>query len=149
MKTVYHIYEDSGHAWLKVEREELNKLGILEQITSYSYQKGTAVFLEEDADLTTFAKAKLEQDGVKITYREHFAQYSRIRSYDCYAPNKRKVTVTMMMPYYMIHDAETQQFLGGIAIGNDPERNHKRLVKALNHLTATCINKESWAFELP
>jgi len=54
----YTFHEDPSHAWLEVSRSELNRLGILDQITSFSYQRGDAAFLEEDRDATTFAAAK-------------------------------------------------------------------------------------------
>ena len=46
MKTVYQVYSDTGHCWLKVTRAELTRLGIADRITAYSYHRGHDVYLE-------------------------------------------------------------------------------------------------------
>lgn len=53
----YPLHYDAGHGWLQVPRSDLVALNISDKITSYSYQKGSDVFLEEDADLSTFCRA--------------------------------------------------------------------------------------------
>lgn len=84
MKTKYHWFSDPGHGWLRVEKTELVELGISDQITDYSYQRGKYAYLEEDRDLDTFAKAK-EKQGVKITMHHHATNNrSKIRGYDRY-----------------------------------------------------------------
>ena len=86
MNKIYDSYSDPGHGWAKVKRSELQKLGILEQISRYSYQKGEYVYLEEDADLTLFVNTQKEQ-GVNTTFREHSSdRLSRIRSYPSFNP---------------------------------------------------------------
>ena len=54
----YHT--DPGHGWLEVDRNHLVELGINDKITSYSYQKGNKVYLEEDMDMGTYLKALKE-----------------------------------------------------------------------------------------
>ena len=85
MKTKkYDVYADPGHAWLKVKRTELDKLGIADEISSYSYQRGDHVYLEEDCDLSRFMVA-MEANGVKVTFREYVGnKTSRIRNYENY-----------------------------------------------------------------
>ena len=85
MKTKkYDVYVDPGHAWLKVKRTELDKLGIADKISSYSYQRGEHVYLEEDCDLYRFMEA-MEAIGVKVTFREYVGnKTSRIRNYENY-----------------------------------------------------------------
>ena len=51
------FYSDPGHGWLEVDRDLLVNLGIDEEITPYSYQRGEKVYLEEDCDFSTFAQA--------------------------------------------------------------------------------------------
>ena len=51
------FYSDPGHGWLEVDRDLLVTLGIDEEITPYSYQRGEKVYLEEDCDFSTFARA--------------------------------------------------------------------------------------------
>lgn len=60
---VYKYHQDAGHGWLAVKRHELIELGILDKITSYSYQNGQTVYLEEDQDYSTFFKAFLEKNN--------------------------------------------------------------------------------------
>jgi hypothetical protein len=80
----FHIYSDPGHAWCKVPRKTLVKLGIQDKITPYSYQRGDSVYLEEDSDLDTFMTA-MESKGIQVKFIEHNAnKYSKIRSYSCY-----------------------------------------------------------------
>lgn len=81
----YNVYSDPGHAWLAVPRSDLTKLGIEDQISSYSYQRKDKVYLEEDCDLSVFVKA-METKGIKVKFREYVARmkYSKIRSYNHY-----------------------------------------------------------------
>ena len=82
-KTI-QCYCDPGHAWAKVKRKELAALGILESISHYSYQRGEYVFLEEDSDLSTYAKA-MEDKGIKLLFKGSVSdRSSRIRSYESF-----------------------------------------------------------------
>lgn len=63
---VYVFHTDPGHGWLAVNREELERLGILYDISEYSYQRGVEVYLEEDSDAVRFLKAK-EEAGEPVT----------------------------------------------------------------------------------
>jgi len=79
----YTFYSDPGHGWIAVPRAELVALGIDGQITSYSYQKGDMVYLEEDCDYATFANAK-EQAGQPFNTREVYQENTPIRNYQSY-----------------------------------------------------------------
>lgn len=82
---VYEFYEDAGHGWLKVNRKELEELGIADKITGWSYQYGLeTVYLEEDGDLGTFAKAKFGGQIPKDRYKEKYSERSAIRNYAGY-----------------------------------------------------------------
>ena len=52
----YRSFSDPGHGWLRVPHTDLDALGISDQISTYSYQNGDWVYLEEDCDLTLFMK---------------------------------------------------------------------------------------------
>lgn len=86
----YDFYSDSMHGWLKVERRELVELGIENQISGYSYQKGDCVYLEEDGDASKFmdaweAKHQVKLMNSQITY--HIAdRASKIRRYQPFNP---------------------------------------------------------------
>lgn len=83
-KITISIYADPGHAWARVKRDLLNKLGIAKQITAFSHQRGDYVYLEEDMDLGTLISA-LKTQGVKINFKEfHTNKSSKIRSYNSY-----------------------------------------------------------------
>ncbi len=62
----YDFYNDPSHGWLKVQRKELVELGIETQISGYSYQKGDAVYLEEDSDAPKFIDAWEAKHQVKL-----------------------------------------------------------------------------------
>ena len=51
MKTLkFKFYADPGHGWLACKFELLCQLGISQNISGYSYVKGSTVYLEEDCD---------------------------------------------------------------------------------------------------
>ena len=54
----YRFITDAGHGWLEVPRTELEALHIAGEVSSYSYQHGELVYLEEDCDATLFWDAK-------------------------------------------------------------------------------------------
>jgi hypothetical protein len=80
-QSVFTLYVDNGHAWAKVPREMLVQMGIVKDITHYSYQRGDYVYLEEDGDLDTFVKA---YPMIDITFNVVRSARSRVRSYDSY-----------------------------------------------------------------
>jgi hypothetical protein len=88
MKT-YKFYADPGHGWLAVKIIELMELGIVTQISAYSYMRGGTAYLEEDMDASLFFNAYRDKHGVepKHTYK-HTNNRSPIRNYDGYNRNK-------------------------------------------------------------
>ena len=81
---IFNVYSDPGHAWCKVSRFLIEDLGIADEITTFSYQRGEYVYLEEDCDLSTFIKA-LRATGRTIRFYEyHTDKQSKIRSYARY-----------------------------------------------------------------
>ena len=86
MKT-YKYYSDAGHGWVAVKRKELISLGLLNNISPYSYQRGQTVYLEEDRDAAVFFKALYDQGKVRYvdwTFDEKVCKKDRspIRSYE-------------------------------------------------------------------
>lgn len=82
MKTKnYDVYADPGHAWLKVKIAELDKLGITDKITDYSYVRGGCAYLEEDCDAGVFIDA-LNARGIEPKFKFHHTDNrSKIRGY--------------------------------------------------------------------
>lgn len=62
-------------------------MGIDQQITGYSYQRGDDVYLEEDCDAELFIKTKRSR-GEAVGFRERVCRYkvSRVRNYEGYLP---------------------------------------------------------------
>ena len=76
-------YTDPGHGWVAVKRDVLQSLGILHRISSYSYQRGSTVYLEEDCDASLFLSIIRHQASVEIEER-HTDKRSPIRSYQSF-----------------------------------------------------------------
>lgn len=57
---MYKFHTDPGHGWLAVPVAELYDLGIAQKISRYSYisRDGRLAYLEEDCDLSIFARTK-------------------------------------------------------------------------------------------
>ena len=80
--TTFNLYYDPGHAWLEVPKTLIKELGITNKISSFSYENGENVYLEEDCDLATFAKVYKGKFSVKeigcpvgdsfVRYYKHF-----------------------------------------------------------------------------
>ena len=72
------FFSDPGHGWARVPKAKLIKLGIADKITSFSYQRGINVYLEEDCDAGIFlSEMKNRGQNVKIisTYVNDFDEY--------------------------------------------------------------------------
>lgn len=85
MNKTYVFHSDAGHGWLAVKRTELKALDILGKISTYSYQKGGTVYLEEDGDYSIFVNAKraIEQ---QVEIRDSYRDTSPIRNYMHFVP---------------------------------------------------------------
>tara|TARA_B110000483_G_scaffold238370_1_gene314869 strand:- start:892 stop:1254 length:363 start_codon:yes stop_codon:yes gene_type:complete len=93
MKTFPYI-QDAGHGWARVPKAEIAKAGVEDQITSYSFQKGKNVYLEQDADMQVFVAARTKQ-GLETKFSDYVnkSRPSRIRNYDPYMPTAVSVVV--------------------------------------------------------
>jgi hypothetical protein len=91
------VYADPGHAWAKVSKKELIKLGIADEITSFSYENGDYAFLEEDCDLGTYVNA-LRAKGIEYKFKENHAnRQSKVRGYYSYTkPKNTKTSVDLV-----------------------------------------------------
>ena len=67
MKTLISqtFISDGGHGWLKVSKDRLSKLNLLDKISSFSYMRGNFVYLEEDTDLSLYVDALLKIEKVE------------------------------------------------------------------------------------
>ena len=64
-----YFHSDWQHGWLAVKKKEIEALGLTDQISIFSYAKGSTVYLEEDVDLPMF-KAAVEASGVALQIKE-------------------------------------------------------------------------------
>jgi len=55
--TKFVFYADPGHGYLRVSLKILERLGIMNQISPFSFKSNYYAFLEEDMDMTTFVQA--------------------------------------------------------------------------------------------
>ena len=78
------LHEDAGHGWFGVKRDALAALGILEQVSHYSYTRGATVYLEEDCDAALYFNAVRARLGRYPAYITKHTDRSPIRSYDAY-----------------------------------------------------------------
>lgn len=85
-KRTFHMYHDPGHAWLKVSVKLLRQLGLIESITSFSYQRKGFAYLEEDVDASMFIDA-IQASNICYTIKNHMTNnYSKIRNYCMFNP---------------------------------------------------------------
>jgi len=77
------FHADPGHAWLQVPIALLERLGIAEKITHYSYREGSNAYLEEDVDANTFVQAA-DAAGIQFAVSEAYAENTPIRDYPSY-----------------------------------------------------------------
>lgn len=103
-KTI-NIYTDPGHGWAKVSRADLKRLGLIDKISAYSYQRNDQVYLEEDCDLSLYISS-LKDQGFSITFREHVCRerMSKIRGYDHY-----RASGMSFREFYRIYDRNEDQ----------------------------------------
>lgn len=76
----YKFHEDPGHGWLAVKRKELIELNIIDKISSYSYQNGDTVYLEEDCDASLFVE-RMKELNKPFEFNRSFKENTPIRNY--------------------------------------------------------------------
>lgn len=80
---VHIFHADPGHGWIQASRKECEKLGILEKISSFSYQSqdGKTLYLEEDFDMTLYLNALgYNQSNNRPEFDDRYADNSFIRN---------------------------------------------------------------------
>ena len=65
-------FQDPGHGWIATTRAMVQKLGIADKVSSYSYTDGDSVYLEEDCDAGLFVNA-LRATGEPVEIVESFS----------------------------------------------------------------------------
>jgi len=80
----FNFFNDGGHGWIEVPIEVLRAMGINDKISSYSYQKDTMAYLEEDCDGSLFFETYIKINNEKPKFNDIYEQRSRVRSYQAY-----------------------------------------------------------------
>jgi hypothetical protein len=79
-----NFYNDPGHGWVAVKKALLVTLGIADEISAYSYERGGMAHLEEDVDAGLLIAA-LKNRGIPVEFINHTTnRRSKIRSYSGY-----------------------------------------------------------------
>jgi len=87
MTKTYRFYADPSHGWAVVPVKDLEKFGLMDKISEYSYRKGDTAYLEEDLDLTTFVET-LKGLGYELKFKSSAGnKMSRIRNYPRFYKN--------------------------------------------------------------
>jgi hypothetical protein len=86
-KKILQKFDDPGHGWVRIEKKYIEKLGIANKITAFSYQRGKYAYLEEDCDLGLLHKALIEKGIVPVYKTSTTNKSSKIRSYEDYKYN--------------------------------------------------------------
>jgi hypothetical protein len=77
----YTFIADAGHGWISVPLEDIERLGLTDKITPYSYMTDKRAYLEEDCDAGVF----LEAAGIDIDSLP-YSDSDKCRSHASYNP---------------------------------------------------------------
>ncbi len=86
------FYSDPSHGWLRIHKGTLDRLGISNKISEYSYMKGSYAYLEEDCDAPLVQKELINRGFAPESIKQFFdsienkttERSSPIRRYDSY-----------------------------------------------------------------
>jgi len=79
----YH--HDSGHGWISCKKSLIILLGISDRISSYSYENGSSVYLEEDVDAPMLIESLHNMDiDYKVVTLRQSKKSSPIRGYNIF-----------------------------------------------------------------
>lgn len=86
----FRVYSDPGHAWVKVPKAFLSQIigtNWRSVFTSFSYERGEYVYLEEDEDAARFI-SRCHAAGIEPVLKDASTgtKYSRIRNYRSLSP---------------------------------------------------------------
>jgi hypothetical protein len=77
----YNFHEDAGHGWLEVPKKDIEKINLLNRLSSYSYINNDLIYLEEDFDAVIFVN-KLKENNIFVELNYIYdGNTSKIRSY--------------------------------------------------------------------
>jgi hypothetical protein len=79
----FQFYSDPGHGWLRVDLASAKAVGLEpSSFSTFSYQQGHWLYLEEDCDASLFVKAYMDKHNRAPIIKEHSTnRESVIRNY--------------------------------------------------------------------
>jgi hypothetical protein len=97
LRNTFDLVTDASHGWLKVPVAELERLNIVEDITTHSYVRNDMAYLEQDVDLGQFLVAREAEGNPVKRIKEHNRNgQSRIRKYAMFGGD-RMITKTNLL----------------------------------------------------
>jgi hypothetical protein len=97
LRYTFDLVTDASHGWLKVPVAELERLNIVEDITTHSYVRNDMAYLEQDVDLGQFLVAREAEGNPVKRIKEHNRNgQSRIRKYAMFGGD-RMITKTNLL----------------------------------------------------
>ena len=97
LRNTFDLVTDASHGWLKVPVAELERLNIVEDITTHSYVRNDMAYLEQDVDLGQFLVAREAEGNPVKRIKEHSRNgQSRIRKYAMFGGD-RMITKTNLL----------------------------------------------------
>ena len=79
----FQFYSNPGHGWLRVDIQSARSVGLEpKDFSTFSYQQGHWLYLEEDCDASLFVKAYMAKHNRPPVVKEHHSNsHSVIRNY--------------------------------------------------------------------
>ena len=97
LRNTFDLVTDASHGWLKVPVAELERLNIVDDITTHSYVRNDMAYLEQDVDLGQFLVAREAEGNPVKRIKEHSRNgQSRIRKYAMFGGD-RMITKTNLL----------------------------------------------------
>jgi hypothetical protein len=97
LRNTFDLVTDASHGWLKVPVAELERLNIVEDITTHSYVRNDMAYLEQDVDLGQFLVAREAEGNPVKRIKEHNRNgQGRIRKYAMFGGD-RMITKTNLL----------------------------------------------------
>ena len=97
LRNTFDLVSDASHGWLKVPVAELERLNIVDDITTHSYVRNDMAYLEQDVDMGQFLVAREAEGNPVKRIKEHNRNgQSRIRKYAMFGGD-RMITKTNLV----------------------------------------------------
>ena len=84
----YTFYSDPSHGWLEVSKKEIEELGIINNVSQYSYINQDMIYLEEDSDASIFINSYKSKYGINPNIYESNQDNNNIRNYSRFKKGK-------------------------------------------------------------